>query len=232
MLKITNWEVFGLPRAIHACRNPFRIGPIPSLSSLETEEIQRSEARAKQLGSVSPGLGHDHFLAGIHVIFDIQYPQYWAIEAQRYHWFTIISSQSKMHTLTARKTIQDSVNKYVEKDIIKKIDYYLYLYDNFEALSFKDGDQEYLIFSSPGTGETIQCTKYELFMRILSNLPMGFELWMTCDLSYLQLKTIVLQRKNHKLKEDWGEFCRWAVQELPMFKELTGVTLDNVAGIS
>ena len=36
--------------------------------------------------------------------------------------------------------------------------------------------------------------------------------------NYLQLKTIYKQRKNHKLKEDWGAICTM-IEELP-YKEL------------
>ena len=57
--------------------------------------------------------------------------------------------------------------------------------------------------------------KYFLFMKIISNLPMGYEMWETITTNYLQLKTIYKQRKNHKLKEDWGAFCAM-IENLPM----------------
>ncbi|MGL4454061.1 MAG: hypothetical protein ACRCTZ_23165, partial [Sarcina sp.] len=61
-------------------------------------------------------------------------------------------------------------------------------------------------------------TMYELYMRILSNCPQGLMKTMRVSTSYLQLKTIYLQRRHHKLKEDWGNFCDWC-ETLPNFKE-------------
>lgn len=57
-------------------------------------------------------------------------------------------------------------------------------------------------------------------LEIKNTEVFGFEMWMTISTNYLQLKTIYSQRKNHKLKEDWGAFCKWC-EELPMFLELT-----------
>ncbi|MCR5289299.1 MAG: hypothetical protein K6E51_04855, partial [Treponema sp.] len=63
---------------------------------------------------------------------------------------------------------------------------------------------------------------YEAFMKLRSNLPSGFEMWETITTNYLQLKTIYVQRHNHKLQEDWGTFCN-ALLQLPHFCELTGL---------
>ena len=52
-------------------------------------------------------------------------------------------------------------------------------------------------------------SKYEVFMKIISNTPMGFEQTMRVTTNYLQLKTIYLQREHHKLKEDWGGVYRF-----------------------
>ena len=41
---------------------------------------------------------------------------------------------------------------------------------------------------------------YEKFMKVRSNLPSGYEMWMTVETNYLELKTILKQRTNHKLK--------------------------------
>jgi len=57
-------------------------------------------------------------------------------------------------------------------------------------------------------------------MKLRSNLPSGYEMWMHVTTNYLQLKTIYKQRRNHKLKEDWGAFCDW-IESLPLFMTLT-----------
>ena len=58
-------------------------------------------------------------------------------------------------------------------------------------------------------------------MKCISNCPLGLELWMGITTNYLQLKTIYQQRKNHKLKEDWGVFCDM-IEKLPMSELITG----------
>jgi hypothetical protein len=55
---------------------------------------------------------------------------------------------------------------------------------------------------------------------IRNHIPASLVLGISFKANYLQLKTIVAQRKNHRLPE-WREFCG-AVMELPMFAELTG----------
>lgn len=199
MLRIKDTEVFGLERAIKASGNPMTCGEI-STAVKEGENLDARISRAKSLGNSGLGQGHDHYLLGIHVQFDILYPQYWTIEAERYHNFEIISSQSKMHRLTVMMKdsgIESAFNKYVDRDIIDTVRRY--------CINYNKTDDE--------------SERYFWFMKAVSNLPMGFEMWMTCDLTYLQVKTMYFQRKNHKLKEDWGAFCEW-VESLPMFREL------------
>ena len=60
---------------------------------------------------------------------------------------------------------------------------------------------------------------YNVFMEVISNCPQGIELFMRCSTNYEQLATIYKQRKHHKLKEDWGAFCKF-IEELPYAKEL------------
>jgi len=72
------------------------------------------------------------------------------------------------------------------------------------------------------TKEEWEYLKYIAFMKVRANLPSGFEMWMTVRSNYLQLKTMYLQRKNHKLREDWGAFCDW-IKDLPKFVKLTGI---------
>ena len=209
MLTIKNTEVFGLKRAIIASGNPMKMGEINTkeyphdLSELKVRDVNR----AVSLGSNPVGSAHDHYLMGVHVQADILYPQYWTIEAERYNWFEILSSQSKMHKLTLMGKNEDfkgMFNKYVLQSTI----------DNVKELIDEYNNQKV----NEGSKETLYCH----FMKCISNLPLGFEMWMTFDTNYLQLKTMYLQRKAHKLIEDWGSFCEWC-EELPMFIELTGV---------
>lgn len=65
---------------------------------------------------------------------------------------------------------------------------------------------------------------YDNFMRVLSNCPLGIELFMRCTTNYLALRTIYHQRKHHKLKSDWVEgFCKNFVEKLPYAEQfITG----------
>ena len=212
MLEIKNTEVYGLERSIMASGNPMSVGEI---NTVYIGEISRKEHdRAISLGSAERGSGHDNFLSGITVYFDVKYPLYWSPEFQRYHFFEIISSQSTMHRLTVMgkdENFENMFNKYVDKRTIEIVKEYINEYNNLV-----------LFVSSEDDGFTTETNKikiYEAFMKVRSNLPSGFEMWMTIRTNYLQLKTIYYQRRNHKLKEDWGAFCDW-IEKLPYFKEM------------
>lgn len=202
MVKIKNTCVVGLREAKIRSGFPMIAGEPVSLYDVSTENIvdemvKKAKDRSIKLGNVPSGSGHDNFLKGITVTFDIQYPLYFSKQMQRYHFMDFISSQSTMHTITARGDIKQFCNKYVNDEIIDIINAYIRKYN----LAFNDEN------------------RYETFMKIVSNLPSGFQLWAGMTTNYLQLKTIYNQRYNHKLKEDWGVFCKW-IEKLPEFKEL------------
>lgn len=197
MLRVENVEVFNLQRSIVVSGYPMKINVDAwELAYVEDGDFEKDLARVKKLASVSPGTGHDNFLSGIQVVFDVTYPQYWSPEFQRYHFAQIVSSQSKMHRLCAvqkKDEFSKKFNKYVEPQIIDRV---------FELIAEYNDNKS-----------------YENFMRCVSNLPSGYEMTMHISTNYLQLKTMYHQRKNHKLKEDWGPFCKM-IEELPYAKEL------------
>ena len=68
---------------------------------------------------------------------------------------------------------------------------------------------------------------YENRMLLLSNCPMGLQLFMRISTNYKQLQTIYWQRVNHRLKEDWGSFCEF-ILSLPYANEfILGKEPDN-----
>lgn len=196
MLEIKGVRVFGLDRACIAAGNPMTIGEIDTLREIDKKDIKRFST----LGNAVSGSGHDNFLKGIIVQFDIKYPVYWTPEAQRYHWLEIISSQSKMHCLmlaSSKEYFNSLFNKYVDEEAIERVKSYANEYNK----------------------ATNDEAKYYFFMKTLSNLPLGYEMWETLTTNYLQLKTIYNQRKSHKLKEDWSVFCEM-IRQLPYFNDL------------
>lgn len=195
MLEIKNTQIFGLERSIVASGNAMTMGPINTTFGPVGEATDKHYSRAEKLGSHAPGQAHDHYLAGIIVQADIKYPLYISPEMQRYHWFEIVCSQSTMHRLSLGIGKGECFNKYVDPKAIALIEEIRLEYEANKT--------------------------YENMMRLRSNLPWGFEMWMTISTNYLQLKTMYNQRKDHRLKEDWGAFISWC-NSLPLFNHLTG----------
>lgn len=200
MLRIKNTRVYGLEESIVRSGYPMTV---EEPSDLVDHPSEKDTKRASSLGHSGIGEGHDNYLSGIIVQFDVLYPQYWTPEFQRYHFAQIISSQSKMHRLVSTLKLENAhthFNKYVDMQVIDRVKYYVELYE----------------------AATNEEEKYHAFMKVISNLPMGYEMWMGVTSNYRQLKVIIEQRRNHKLREDWSTFCDW-ILELPRFRELTGI---------
>ena len=53
----------------------------------------------------------------------------------------------------------------------------------------------------------------EMYLEILYSNPAGFRLTARMTTNYRQLKTMYLQRKDHRLPE-WRAFCKW-IETLP-----------------
>ena len=190
--KIDNTEVYGLDKAIVASGNPMRT------KLNESKEMSEKDLnRAKKLGSVLTGTGHDNFLKGILVQMNVTAPLYWWKQAQRYHWFDFISSQSTMHCLLKFDIKSQCVDE-TNKDIINIIEK---LVENYNSLPEDDP------------------SRIDKWRELVASLPCGFCLGATMTTNYQQLKTMYQQRKNHRLKE-WHDFCSWC-ESLPHFIEIT-----------
>lgn len=190
MVEITNVKVYDLVESVIASRNAMRLTP-PEYTE---KEFEQSLARATALAKAKSGSGHDNWLKGVRVSFDIKYPSYFTPELQRYNFLDIVTSSSKMHKLM-QMDMDKSFNKYVTE---------------YSKNQMKELIADYNRDKS-----------YENFMTVVSNCPYGLELFMRCSTNYLQLKTIYHQRKAHKLIEDWREgFCQNFIAKLPYAKEL------------
>ena len=196
MLQIDNWKVYDLKESVIACRNAMRITP----AQITDEEFNASMPRAIILANSPSGSGHQTFLSGIRVSFDIKYPNYISPELQRYHWIDIVSSSSKMHRLSSMD-MDTCFNKYVTDESKEQM----------KRLVKKFNDTK----------------SYEDFMVMLSNCPQGIELFMRVSTNYLQLRTLYRQRKTHKLKEDYGAVCEF-IEKLPYANEfIIGKNINN-----
>lgn len=216
MLEVTNVKVYDLKESVIASGNAMRLEPV----EYTDEEFEKGLVRMKRLINASKSGNircHDNALTGIRVSFDIKYPQYWTPEAQRYHFFDIVTSSSKMHRLL-KMDLDKACNKYVTQEQIDEvnaaIEVYNYIAENkSEAFEFHFRNEGKVTISG------YEACLYTAWMFVLSNCPLGLELFMRVSTNYKQLQTIYYQRKNHKLKEDWGNFIDF-VEGLPYFKEL------------
>lgn len=127
-------------------------------------------------------------------------PLYWWKQAQRYHWFDYISSQSTMHCLLkfdiSNQCVSDTNKKILE--IVEEI------------------KKEYFLIPEENKEEKVKKRR-----ELVASTPCGFILGASMTTNYQQLKTMYRQRKCHKL-EEWHKFCKWC-ETLPHFIELTGV---------
>lgn len=180
---ISNIEIYGLVESFKASKYPMSVN-LEKLNSEITPQIMK-------LAKAPMGTGHDNFLAGIIVQFDLTFTIKAWTEAQRYHFFQIISSQSTMHRIT-KFDLNTTYVKYVDDRII-------------EIMKEKIADYNL----SPTNDK---------YLQILYSNPCGFQLTARITTNYRQLKTIYRQRKNHKLPE-WQDFCK-TVETFPYAKEL------------
>lgn len=196
MVEIKHVKVYGLHESMKRSGYPMQTNEPEIDLYVDSNDIKR----INKLADTPIGSGHSNALKGMVVQFDIKYPQYFTPQLQRYRWIEIISSQSKMHRLTIKASQDDfntSFNMYVDNDLIARVKGYVNKYNTEDD-------------------------KYFYFMKALSNLPMGYEMWMGISTNYLQLRTIYNQRKSHSLKEDWGAFCTM-IENLPYSYLIAGV---------
>ena len=198
MPEINNVNVYGLENSIRAAKYPKSV----NLESLDTTLTKGIKACA----NCNTGEGHDNFLKGIIVQFDLTFSNKAWVELQRYHFIDFVSSQSTMHKIT-KFDIKQQCNRYVDPRII-------------DIVQDKINEYNRLMEYDMSHEKSIERKRQleELYLEILYNIPSGFELTAGMTTNYQQLKTIYQQRRHHRLK-DWEVFCNWC-ETLPLFKEL------------
>lgn len=207
LIEIKDIQVYGLENAIRKSGLPKIADPNTDLSGEATEKDLK---RGATLGSCKPASGHDCYLKGINVQFDVLMSQAMAQQAKRYHWFDYVSSMSTMHCILTMN-IAEMCNNYVSADTINMLEKMVACYNEGTLSEYVEIEHYYNI------GMPLD-SKEALFQAIVYNIPSGFRLRAAISTNYLQLKNIYNQRKNHKLDE-WREFCEF-VEGLPRFKEL------------
>ena len=189
---ISNARVYNFDNAVRASKFPMSVD-VSKVNSEITKTVN-------SLAGTQHGTGHNNFLSGILVAFDITMTNKMAVEWQRYHFQQIVSSQSTMHKITKMKLNRSyisSVNPRIVGIILDLVGEYN---DAIEKQDKEKADK--------------------LYLEILYSNPSGMLLTQGIVTNYLQLKTIYNQRKNHRLPE-WRLFCDW-IKTLPYSEWITG----------
>lgn len=189
-------HVYGFEESIRGSKFPMAT----DLESLNTD-FAKSTIR---LATSAMGEGHDNFLNGIIVQFDLTLTNKAWVEAERYHFLDFVSSQSTMHRIT-RFDLDKAYIEYVDPRMIEIM---------------KEKVQQYNELSEKSKTDTSLNEELKRrYLEILYSNPAGFRLTARMTTNYRQLKTIYAQRKNHRLPE-WRVFCEWC-ETLPHSEFIT-----------
>ena len=220
IIKVDNARIYGLGESIIASGYPMQIdtklmadnSPVTNLVIGETDM-----KRAKHLGKAIPGSGHDCYLKGITLQFDLQVPEYIWRQLDRYHFIDYVSSQSKMHRIL-KMDIDKACNKYVLGDTIDTLKDFVEVYNNFDEWKVKFIENGYIDKLNFRNNEKMELTKENVFNMIIANTPCGLMLTARMTTNYLQLKSIINQREHHKMQE-WRYLTDW-FKGLPMVSDI------------
>lgn len=180
---VSNAQVYGLEESIRRAKYPMAVD-----ANKPNTELTKG---IKNLAQSAKGSGHDQFLTGIIVQFDLTFTVKAWTEAERYHFLDFISSQSTMHRITKFNLDQAYID-YVDPRMVDIMKEKVNIYNETP---------------SP-----------ENYLKVLYSNPCGMKLTAGMTTNYRQLKTIYAQRRTHRLPE-WRAFCEW-IETLPLAKEL------------
>ena len=202
---ISNVKIYGFDDAVLGSKYPMAT----DLSKLNNEVTNT----VVKLATSKQGEGHDNFMNGIIVQFDLTFTNKAWVEAERYHFLDFISSQSTMHRIT-KFDLDKAYIEYVDPrmiDIMKeKVNAYNELMDKIKQ-SKENGEDV----------KNIEDKAKKMYLEVLYSNPAGFRLCAKMITNYRQLKTMYKQRRNHRLPE-WQAFCDWC-ETLPHSEFITGL---------
>ena len=230
IVRIANARVYGFHESVIASGYPKAVNYCDNMD--EYEFVDQDVNRIKYLGTAKPGSGHDCFLKGITVQFDLQAPEYIWRQLDRYHFIDYVSSQSKMHMIL-KFDIEAMCNRYVTEEAIINLKKFIEYYNNFDwycaqlKKNYEEDCKRKKHVIDPNweptiklrNGDELEFCKEHLFKMIIANCPCGFMLTARMTTNYLQLKSIINQRENHKMQE-WYYITDWMKNQLPFVNEI------------
>lgn len=205
---VSNVNVYGFEEAVKGAKYSYAID-----TNAVTSEVTKTTL---SLANSKAGSGHDQFMTGIIVQFDLTFSNKAWVEAERYKFLNFISSQSTMHRITKFDLVQAYL-PYVDNRIVEIMKEKVKAYNELQAqmTSFKNEGKDV---------SEMMNTLNEMYLEILYSNPAGFRLTAKMTTNYRALKTIYNQRKDHRLPE-WRAFCEW-VKTLPHSEFITGTQIE------
>lgn len=205
---VSNVNVYGFEEAVKGAKYSYAID-----TNAVTSEVTKTTL---SLANSKAGSGHDQFMTGIIVQFDLTFSNKAWVEAERYKFLNFISSQSTMHRIT-KFDLDQAYLPYVDKRIVEIMKEKVKAYNELQAqmTSFKNEGKDV---------SEMMNTLNEMYLEILYSNPAGFRLTAKMTTNYRALKTIYNQRKDHHLPE-WRAFCEW-VKTLPHSAFITGTQIE------
>lgn len=205
---VSNVNVYGFEEAVKGAKYSYAID-----TNAVTSEVTKTTL---SLANSKAGSGHDQFMTGIIVQFDLTFSNKAWVEAERYKFLNFISSQSTMHRIT-KFDLDQAYLPYVDNRIVEIMKEKVKAYNELQAqmTSFKNEGKDV---------SEVMNTLNEMYLEILYSNPAGFRLTAKMTTNYRALKTIYNQRKDHRLPE-WRAFCEW-VKTLPHSEFITGTQIE------
>ena len=184
-MKIDDVWVSGIYSSIKASKYPMAVYT-GSCNNEITDKVM-------SLATSPKGEGHDQFLTGILISFDLTFSNKAWVELERYKFINFVSSQSTMHRIN-KFNLKEQYNKYVDPRSIAIMEELKNTYNET-----KDKED---------------------YLKLLYSNPAGFELTARLNTNYRALKTVYSQRRTHRLP-DWQGFCDW-IETLEFSELITG----------
>ena len=200
---VSNVKIYGFEESVMGSKYPMATD-LSKLNSEVTNTVRR-------LAMSGQGEGHDNFMNGIIVQFDLTFTNKAWVEAERYHFIDFISSQSTMHRIT-RFDLDKAYIEYVDSRMIDIMKEKVNAYNELRAI----------IKTKQENGEDVSELNEKgkkMYLEILYSNPCGFKLCARMTTNYRQLKTMYKQRRTHRLPE-WQAFCDWC-ETLPYSEFIT-----------
>lgn len=203
MLKIENFEVYGISRSVYSARNAFNSWN-KSDSDLSTDSLGNADLDLA-IRLRNAGTDHRKFMRMIIVYLDITAPLYYWKEFDTYKVGTVANSCSTMHKIADKEfTLEDFSCEHLQNSWLAHLKETIRLLNEArDAYNWCNTD-----------------AKKEWWWQMIQLLPSSYNQRRTVMLNYEVLANMYKSRRNHKLDE-WHTFCDW-IEKLPYSELITG----------